>query len=238
MKTLVIGASGATGRLVVKKLLDKNIAVKAILRERAILPESSAGDTRTEIIRGDIDAFPVERFKELSADCDSIVCCLGHTISFKGIFGKPRRLVFNAVKKVTEALADSGDTKKFILMSTTAYTNKNQGEKNTFGESMVFNLLEVLLPPHKDNVLSADHLVYSIKNAPKIEWAAVRPDSLFDEASTSEYHICEAKTRSPIFNPGKTSRINVAHFMVDLLTDDSLWRTWKYKTPVIYNKEP
>jgi nucleoside-diphosphate-sugar epimerase len=237
MKTLVIGASGATGRLVVTRLLDKNIAVKVIIRESAILPKRISEDQKIGIIKGDIDAFPVERIKELMADCDSIVCCLGHTINFKGMFGKPRRLVYNAVKKVTEVLANSDDTKKFILMSTTAYTNKNQGEKNTFGESIVFNLLEILLPPHKDNVLSGDHLIYSIKKAPKIEWAAVRPDSLIDEDIISEYQICDAKTRSPIFNAGKTSRINVAHFIVDLLTEDSLWRTWKYKTPVIYNKE-
>jgi hypothetical protein len=70
-----------------------------------------------------------------------------------------------------------------------------------------------------------------------IEWVAVRPDTLFNEENQNEYEICESKTRSPIFNSGKTSRINVSHFIVDLLVNDNLWQKWKYKTPVIYSKE-
>ena len=33
-----------------------------------------------------------------------------------------------------------------------------------------------------------------------------------------------------------TSRINVAHFMADLITDSDTWNRWKGKMPVIYNK--
>lgn len=35
---------------------------------------------------------------------------------------------------------------------------------------------------------------------------------------------------------GETSRINVAHFMADLITDDGLWSRWKGQMPVIYNQ--
>jgi hypothetical protein len=143
----------------------------------------------------------------------------------------------NAVKKITAAIESVDATRKFILMSTTAYTNKHQGEKNTFGEKLVFSLLKIVLPPHKDNILAGDYLTYEVGASEKMEWIAVRPDSLFDEESKSEFEIYEAKVRSPIFNAGKTSRINVAHFMVDLLVNDSLWKDWKYKAPVIYNKE-
>ena len=70
-----------------------------------------------------------------------------------------------------------------------------------------------------------------------IEWAAVRPDGLIDEDEVSEYTVHPSQVRSPIFNPGKTSRINVADFMVRLLKDKKLWEEWKFKTPVIYNRE-
>jgi hypothetical protein len=93
--------------------------------------------------------------------CDSIVCCLGHTITFKGMFGEPRRLVYNAVKKISEAAESFEYKTKFVLMSTTAYTNRRQGERNTWGEHIIFSLLETVLPPHKDNMLSGDHLVYT-----------------------------------------------------------------------------
>lgn len=40
-----------------------------------------------------------------------------------------------------------------------------------------------------------------------------------------------------MFDPGKTSRITVARFMSDLLLDEALWNEWRFKTPVVYNRE-
>lgn len=237
MKTLVLGASGATGKLVVSQLLERNISARIVIRESAIIPDKIAENKNVEIIKGSIDDFTTDQIRELILDCDSIVCCLGHNISFKGMFRQPYKLVVNAVKKITSAVASYNTSKKFILMSTTAYTNKNQGERNTLGEKIVFSLLEIVLPPHKDNILAGDHLIYGVGESEKIEWIAVRPDSLFDEERKSVYEISDTKIRSPLFNAGKTSRINVAYFMVELLLNDALWQNWKYKTPVIYNKE-
>ena len=42
--------------------------------------------------------------------------------------------------------------------------------------------------------------------------------------------------RSAIFDPGQTSRINVGHFMADLITNDHTWQQWQGQMPVIYNK--
>jgi hypothetical protein len=69
-----------------------------------------------------------------------------------------------------------------------------------------------------------------------IEWAVVRPDTLIDEDEVTEYELHPSPTRSAIFNPGKTSRINVGHFMADLIADSDIWTQWKGKMPVIYNK--
>jgi len=237
MKALVLGASGATGKLVVQQLLKKNIQVRIVVRESAIIPSQLSSDKSIEVIKGNINDFEIAKIKDLVKDCDSVICCLGHNISFKGIFGPPRKLVYNTVVKTTEALQSRELNPKFILMSTTAYTNRKTREINTFGEKTVFSLLKVLLPPHKDNMLAADHLVYKLGSKTNIDWVAVRPDSLFDEESVSEYEVHKNKIRSPIFNPGKTSRINVSNFMAELVTNDKLWQEWKHKTPVIYNKE-
>lgn len=237
MKALVLGASGATGKLVVQQLVKKNIQVRVVVRESAILPNQISDDKSIEIIKGNINDFDIVKIKDLVKDCDAVISCLGHNISFKGMFGPPHKLVYNAVAKIIEALQSLNQNSKFILMSTTAYTNRRAGEVNTFGEKIVFSLLKVLLPPHKDNMLAADHLVYKLGSANNIVWVAVRPDSLFDEDTVSEYEIHNNKIRSPIFNPGKTSRINVSNFMAELVTNDKLWQEWKHKTPVIYNKE-
>jgi len=236
MKVLVLGASGATGKLVVQQLVKKNIKVRLVARESVIIPSQISEDESIEIIRGNINDFKIAKIINLVKGCDSVICCLGHNISFKGILGPPHKLVYNTVVKIIEALQLQNPSPKFILMSTTAYTNKKIGEVNTFGEKLVFSLLYVLLPPHKDNMLSANLLVYKLNSKTKIEWVAVRPDSLFDEENESEYEIHNNTIRSPIFNAGKTSRINVSHFMVELVTNNKLWNEWKHKTPVIYNK--
>ena len=74
------------------------------------------------------------------------------------------------------------------------------------------------------------------ENNSKIEWIAVRPDTLINKENESEYEIFASIKRSPVFDAGKTSRINVAHFMVELLLNKTLWEKWKFKMPVIYNK--
>jgi len=237
MKTLVLGASGATGKLVMQQFVNKNIQVRVVMRESAVIPSQISDDKSIEIIKGNINDFEIAKIKDLVKDCDSVICCLGHNISFKGMFCPPRKLVFNTVAKIIEALQSREPKPKFILMSTTAYTNRKTGEVNTFGEKIIFSLLKALLPPHKDNMLAADHLVYMLGSKTNIDWVAVRPDSLFDEENVSKYEIHNNKIRSPIFNPGKTSRINVSNFMAELVTNDKLWQEWKHKTPVIYNKE-
>ena len=236
MKALVLGASGATGKLVVQQLVKKNIQVRIVVRESAILPNQISDDKSIEVIKGNINDFEIAKIKDLVKDCYSVICCLGHNISFKGILGPPHKLVYNTVVKIIESFQSKELNPKFILMSTTAYTNRKTGEVNSFGEKIVFSLLKVLLPPHRDNMLAADHLVYNVGSKTKVDWVAVRSDSLFDEERVSEYEIHNSKIRSPIFNPGKTSRINVSNFMVELITNDQLWQEWKHKTPVIYNK--
>lgn len=237
MKALVLGASGATGKLVVQQLVKRKIQVRVVARESAIIPGEISDDKSIEIIKGNINDFEIAKIKDLLKDCDSVICCLGHNISFKGIFGHPHKLVSNTVTKIIESLQPRNLNPKFILMSTTAYTNKKIGEVNTFGEKFVFSLLKFLLPPHNDNMLAANQLVNKLGSKTNINWVAVRPDSLFDEENVSKYEIHNKKIRSAIFNPGKTSRINVSHFMVELITTDKLWQEWKHKTPVIYNKE-
>ena len=98
--------------------------------------------------------------------------------------------------------------------------------------------MRFLLPPQRDNELAIGYLIDTVGISNKhIEWIAVRPDTLINEVEVSEYIVHPSPIRSPIFDAGKTSRINVADFMVSLLKDEELWEKWKYKTPVIYNME-
>jgi hypothetical protein len=123
-------------------------------------------------------------------------------------------------------------------MNTVGNSNRDLNEPTTFAEKIVTRLLRLLLPPHLDNEQAADYLRTHIgQKYNQIEWVVVRPDNLIDEAQVTPYQLHPSPIRSPIFNPGNTSRINVGHFMADLITEDKIWQKWNGQMPVIYNLE-
>jgi hypothetical protein len=122
-------------------------------------------------------------------------------------------------------------------MNTAGNSNRDLHEPISFGQRCVIGLLRMLLPPHVDNEKAADYLrTHVVQNNGGIEWAAVRPDNLINEDGVTAYAVHPSPTRSAIFDAGITSRINVGHFMADLITDDDTWNRWKGQMPVIYNK--
>ena len=68
-----------------------------------------------------------------------------------------------------------------------------------------------------------------------VKEVVVRPDTLIDFPEVTEYELRLSPTRSAIFDPGKSSRINVANFMSRLLLENELWQNWKGEMPVLYN---
>jgi len=171
--------------------------------------------------------------------CAAVASCLGHNISLRGIYGHPRRLVTDAARRLCQAIEANRPEElvKFVLMNTAGNSNRDIPEKISFGQKCVVGLIRLLLPPHVDNEKAADYLRTEVgKTDRAIEWAVVRPDTLIDESKVTEYDVYSSPIRSAIFNAGLTSRINVAHFMADLITNDDIWNKWKGQMPVIYNK--
>ena len=121
-------------------------------------------------------------------------------------------------------------------MNTVANRNRDLNEPIPFIQKIIIGLLRVFLPPHSDNEQAAEYLRAVIgQNDKDIEWVAVRPSGLIDEEHTSEIEIYPSPTRS-ILDDGVISRINVGHFMAELITNYDLWQQWKGQMPVIYNK--
>ena len=239
MTTLVVGASGATGRLLVEQLLNRGQSVKIIVRTGSSLPETLKNHENVSIIRASVlDLSDAEMAQHVNG-CDAVASCLGHNMSLKGIFGQPRRLVTDSTRRLCSAIKANNPENpvKFVLMNTTGNRNQVLSEQISFGQNCVIWLLRLLLPPHVDNEEAADYLRTQIgQNDRVIEWAAVRPDKLIDDIEVTKYQIHSSPTRSAIFDAGTTSRINVGHFMADLIKDHDIWVRWKGKMPVIYNK--
>lgn len=240
MTILVVGATGATGRLLVKQLLDADHAVKAVVRSKDKLSDLAQEYPKLILTPGNVLEMSTIELADLLEDCEAVCSCLGHNLTWKGIFGKPRRLVTDSVKNLCIAIQHNKPSVpvKMVLMNTNGNTNRDLNENYSFKDRLVITLLRYLLPPHVDNENAADFLRAEIgQDHEYIEWAAVRPDNLIDEQEVSEYIVNPSPVRGVIFDSGKTSRINVAHFMRRLATESDIWSKWKGQMPVINNVE-
>ena len=238
MTSLIVGASGATGRLLVEELLNCGQAVRIVVRSIESLPETVKGHANLSVIEESILDMSNTDMVTLVRGCHAVVSCLGHNLTLQGIYGRPRRLVTDAVRRLCDTIRENEQKGpvKFILMNTTGNRNHDLDERISFSQKCVIGLLRLVLPPHVDNEKAANYLRTKIgQNHPQIQWVAVRPDGLIDETEVTNYKIFESPTRSAIFDAGTTSRINVAHFMAKLITSDKTWNTWTGKMPVIYN---
>jgi nucleoside-diphosphate-sugar epimerase len=239
MAILVVGASGATGRLLVEQLLNRGQSVKAIVRSPDRLSEALKKHVHLSVIHASVLAPSDDEIGRYVKGCSAVASCLGHNLSWKGIYCHPRRLVTDTTRRLCHAIKANKAEKpiKFVLMNTAGNSNRDLRESISFGQVCLIGLIRLLLPPHVDNEKAADYLRTSIGQDNKaLQWVVVRPDTLINENQVTEYEVHPSPIRSAIFNPGKTSRINVAHFMADLITDDDIWRWWKGRMPVIYNK--
>jgi len=242
MTTLVVGASGATGRLLVELLLNQGEQVKIIVRTIESVPAVLKQYSHLRITVASLLDMTDAQLLEQVQGCGAVVSCLGHNLTIKGMFGHPRRLVTNGVQRLCHAIEKTSPRTpvKFVLMNTTGNQNNQAGEIVSKAQACIIGLIRHLIPPHADNELAAESLQknYSASQT-AIEWAVVRPDSLTDEETVTEYNAHPSPIRSAIFDAGKTSRINVAHFMSLLILapdiDQSIWEHWKYQMPVIYN---
>lgn len=239
MTTLVVGASGATGKQLVEQLLNQGQHVKVIVRSPEKLPESWKTNDRLQIISASVLELSDKEIGEHAFDCQSVASCLGHNMSWKGIYGQPRKLVTDATIRLCNAIQVNKPESqvKYVLMNTAGNRNRDLSEPISFGQKCIIGLIRLLLPPHVDNEKAADYLRTKVgQNNPFIAWVAVRPDDLIDAEKVTEYEIHASPIRSAIFDAGKVSRINVGHFMANLISDDELWNKWKGQMPVIYNK--
>ncbi|KAL7531033.1 hypothetical protein ACHAWF_003603, partial [Thalassiosira exigua] len=243
-----------TGKHVVLQLLQQKQHVHAIARSKQklldsldeIAPNSSSEFADyLEVTEAAVLDLSADDMKKATKGCGTVVSCLGHNLTVRGMYGKPRRLVTDATKRLCEAIDAnhseiSGESKtkdgktKFILMSDVCVSNPAGGDdKRSLGERILLFLMHHFLPPHRDNEIAADYIFTLVEN-PHFEWVAVRPTLLID-GSSSKYELFDKPKDPLLVGDGVSTRANVAKFMVDMILTDNLWNSWKFKFPVIHD---
>lgn len=116
MKVLVAGATGRTGKHIVKKLIKENIPVKALVRSlekgKEILPQEA------ELVIGDV--LDKKSLENAISDCDIVICATGATPSFN--FTEPFLVDYQGTNNLIN-LAKNHNIKHFILVSSLCVSN-------------------------------------------------------------------------------------------------------------------
>jgi uncharacterized protein YbjT (DUF2867 family) len=237
---LILGATGRTGSQTLTQLLQRHIAVRAIVRSADRLPAGVADDPLLEVVEADVLAMPLGDLVEALDGCDTVISCLGHTISARGLFGAPHLLVEGAIRRVHEALEvrPPAAPVRLVLMSIVSVNLPQHADtRRRRGERAYLGGLGVILPPVRDNQGAADFLAHEVgPTNPRLRWVAVRPDTLV-KGDVAEYALHDTLIAS-IFKPDHTRMSQVAHFMCELVADDTTWQRWAGRMPVIVDTQP
>ncbi len=215
---LVAGATGGVGQLVVAKLLEKNLSLRALTRNKS--KAEKMFDDKVDIVVGDL-RYP-DTLTSATKDITHIICCTGTTafpsqrwdfVNFFQAKNSPQIVDGEGVKNLI--LAAQSSLKRFVFVSSCGVLRKDNFPfkiLNTFG------VLNAKL--YAEKALEQSGLPYTI----------IRPGRLIDGPYTSYdlNTLVKAKTdgkKAVVIGTGdtlngETSRIDVANICVECLNYD------------------
>jgi hypothetical protein len=235
---LLLGGTGRTGLCALEQLTDRGVAVRAIVRSAQKVPERLRQRPGVTLIEASLLDLTEAQLTEHVRGVDAVLSCLGHVLSLRGVFGAPRALVTESIRRVTHAVRtiDAPRPTRLVLMSSVSVNRPNRLDtrRGAF-ERFVLALLCFFLPPARDNQTAADFLLGEVGDGdPRLEWVVVRPDSLI-EGEVGPYALHEGLVDS-VFSPGRTTMQNIGRFMAELVTEDATWARWRGRLPVIVDE--
>ena len=205
MRILVLGATGATGQLIVRDAVASGHSVVALVRAKARSDLPGA-----ELIEGDVR--DEETLSRALDGCDAVVSSLGTGMGFRKVD------LLTVATRVLVAVMTRTGVRRLICISALGV-----GDSRGHGGFIFDRLFQPLLlgPAYKDK----DGQEAAIR-ASSLDWVVVRPAMLTNDPPRGRVRTT---TDLAGVNGGKIARADVAQFVVEQLTAD----TWLRRTPVI-----
>lgn len=206
-KILVLGATGGTGRLIVKEAVARGHDVSAFVRSA----EKGRELRGATLVIG--DARDETAMREAVKGKDAIISALGTPASpFRDV-----TLLSAATRAVAKAMKAEG------VARLVAITGIGAGDSAGHGGFIFDNIIMPLLL--RKVYADKDRQEDIIRNS-GLDWTIVRPSVLNDR---SEYNRVRALIDLSDFHGGTISRADVANFVLDQVRE----RTWVGRAPLI-----
>ncbi|ODR81986.1 3-beta hydroxysteroid dehydrogenase [Haladaptatus sp. W1] len=204
-RLLVAGASGGTGRELLRRLRDTDITVRAMTRSRE-KERTLSEDGADEVIVGDL-LDPADASRAV-ADCNRVLCAVGSSPGLHALMGD---LVDGAGVENLVHAAVAADVEHFVFESSIGVGDSREGVTAPFR----FLLWRVLnAKNHAESVLRTSGVPYTI----------IRPGGLTNAPATGDVLVGEGgETVS-----GSIPRADVARLMLaSLFTPEAENRTFE-----------
>lgn len=207
MKFLVLGASGATGRLLTDYALGKGHDIVAYVRD----PATFKGGIGISLVKGDVrDA---DSLTEAMRGTDAVISTLG-----LGSASKPNDLILDTTRAVVEAATRSG-TQRVLFMSAFGVADSlakasmlmrllYQGGKETFADKAA-----------GEKILTSSEL----------DWTLVYPVLLTTKPASGKTRAIDLAALTRLPGMPRISRADVAEFLVQEATKG----VWTRRTAVL-----
>ena len=206
-KLLVLGATGGTGRLIVKEAIARGFEVRALVRSSA----KASGLEGAEIFIG--DARDEAALRNALQGRDAVVSALGTQVSpFREV-----TLLSSATTALVHAMKAAGVARLVCISGMGAGDSAGHG-------GFVFDRL--IQPALLRKVYADKNRQEAIVRNSGLDWVLVRPSVLNDETPRDENR---ALTDLSGFNGGTIARADVARFVLDQVHAD----TWLGRSPLI-----
>jgi putative NADH-flavin reductase len=202
MQLAVFGATGRTGRPLVRQALERGHDVVAFARDPDDLADFE--DSALTVVQG--DAYTGEGVGDAVAGADAVVSVLGQSSS------GPDDLLTVAGDHVLAAMADAGVSRYVTLVGAGV---REDGETVTVSGKAMGTLLRLLA---KEVLADAETHVDHVR-ATDMDWTVVRAPRLVDGDGTGEYRAGDVALGFE-----SVARTDVARFVLDLLADEAYVR--------------
>jgi len=202
---LVIGANGGIGRQTVEIALQAGHNVTALLRNPAKLNITHAN---LQVIKGDV--MTPETFEDYLQDKDAVISALGtNTIN------KPTILYSEGNKNLLKAMKKKGVRRAFFISASALEISPVLPFYVRFAEKYI---VQKILRHMYDDL----RLMENIIKETDTDWTIIRPPRLIDKPVTGEYRFA---INSFLKNCLSISRADVAHFMINNITNGATFKT-------------
>ena len=201
MRLLIFGATGGTGRQLVRQALERGHAVTAFARDPAALDERDG----LRALAGDVlDAAAVER---AVAGHDAVLCALGKPAT------SPGKVRSEGTRNVVRAMERSG-TRRLICQSTIGVGDSRALLPPLYRFVLVPSILRRTFAEHERQE--------AIVRSSQLDWTIIRAGALTDGDRTGRYrHGFPPTDRTLEF---EVSRADVADFALGLVSDSGYVR--------------